>query len=164
VTHEEIIAYGRDYPVFLAQMAIWDCQKRGPYGQFSEEGRPFHELYLMDLDLHTLPPLPADLLRLSLCRMPNLLKIPRRLIESLDFLEIRDCPLLEDIGDIPEKRWHHIKVPGFTGGSYLPQSKIVAFNEASHKFKKQAWSRENKENIIAEANKPSRIARRIDKF
>ena len=152
VMHEEIIAYGRDYPVLLALLAKWDCQKRGPYGQFSEEGRPLEILYLMDLDLHTLPPLPVDLMRVSFCRMPNLLKIPRKVIEALDFLEIRDCPLLEDIGDIPEKKWNHLQIPGFIVGSYLPQSKIADANEVSHKWKKQAWCRENKERIIAKMN------------
>ena len=163
VTEEEVRLFGRDYPVFLAVLAKWDGYARGSYSQFSTEGKPLHQLYLMDLDLHTLPPLPPDLVRVSFTRMPNLLKIPRKVIEGLDLLEIKACPLLEDIGDIPEKRWHHIDIPGFRS-SYVPASTIAVINEASHRFKRKVWCLENKENIMAELNKPSRILWRLKEY
>ncbi len=103
-TRDEFERYGPDASIALWMIASWAVTQSTLYP---------HELFLMDLDIHTLPPIPVDLVRgqfkLNLARV-SVKGVPAVLMDRVGSLTINDCRELEWIAPVPERLFQNLSI------------------------------------------------------
>ena len=181
-TEEEVRLYGQD--ATLAMAIIRDWQRLAFVLNGAEaDGTSLSILYLMDMDLHTLPPLPAACKRLSLARLPRLQEVPAEFLARTDMLYIHDCPVLAP-PVLPERGHYSLQISlgkkDFVqasirfdcGGRPRPGERayeicverVRAYNQQALVTQRMKWWRENKEELVMEAWKPERVGARLEKY
>lgn len=183
-TKDEVDSYGPDASIAKWFISKWAASQKTPYPQ---------ELYLMDLDIHTLPAIPTQLsrdVRLHLTRV-WVKAVPQDLVDHLHTLTINDCRELEWLPTIPKKLYGTLAI---TSCPKLEMRKFYsstptffyslyggppAFQESQRPTFDALVDRINghmqilnrcrlmhslREDLVAEAFKPSRIERRINRY
>lgn len=181
-TKEDVESYGPDASIANWFISQWAASQGTPYPR---------DLYLMDLDIHTLPPIPLTrITRLHLARV-TVKAIPQDLMDRLESLTINDCRELEWLPEIPKKLYGTLSITScpnlLTKRFYAEPPAFVyslyggppSFREAQRPTFDALVDRINdhmkilnrcrliasiREDIIAEAFKPSRIERRINLY
>jgi hypothetical protein len=191
-TRDEVERYGPDASIAIWMIAQWAATQATPYPR---------ELYLMDLDIHTLPPIPVEVARrgrfdLHLARV-SVKWLPAAIVDRVTTLTIGNCPELEWLPPLPERLYGTLSItscpklemkkfkdPRETGG-FDPQVFFTLYG--GNEMMRQAQVprclqvvetvnahmrilnhcrlvRSMGQDLLAEAFRPERIARRIEEF
>jgi hypothetical protein len=114
-TAEEVEAYGPDASIAMWFILRWVANQATLYPG---------DLYLMHLDIHTLPPIPWELAHVPRLHLAcvGVKGIPQDLMNHLETLTINDCPELEWLPEIPKKLYRTLAI------GMCPKLQIHKFN------------------------------------